>query len=421
MKLGAAIKAKLPLISITTRDTVHLGDIIKHEQGPGAKAPVKWSPQFLGTKPFLGNNVYFWPCPVSVNVGVQWDSVYGQLVGANAVLIVANLPLVDASFFDCGEATVPKSLLRAKLEKLIPKKEVPAIVRALGGCTIKEALELVSLAHAQNNGKIDQDTIGSTRRGFFAASKGFTQIDTRQAFYVPSPDIEAWIEDDGGYFLTGQDLRLRARGLLFAGWPGTGKTSGAKHIAHTLGVPLFRLDIAGAKGKYVGESENALAAALARVDAEAPAVLLLDEVEKIFKIGETNDGNTTSGMLSQLLWWMQEHTSRILMVMTTNNSKAIPGELIRPGRIDRKIITKGLVDAEARVLARALLKTFPDLKTPFKESEVDYILKEAFKLAAIAGTEPKQVSHASLTQACYARVKRHVKGDFLLAELLGGK
>ena len=50
------------------------------------------------------------------------------------------------------------------------------------------------------------------------------------------------------FFLTGDDPRLRPRGLMFDGEPGTGKTSAAKWIAEQFGVPLYRQDVGGAKG-----------------------------------------------------------------------------------------------------------------------------------------------------------------------------
>ena len=47
-------------------------------------------------------------------------------------------------------------------------------------------------------------------------------------------------------------------------------------------------------------------------------------------------------MMSQLLWWLAEHRSRVLAIMTTNNAKALPKELYREGRMDKVMVFEGL-------------------------------------------------------------------------------
>jgi SpoVK/Ycf46/Vps4 family AAA+-type ATPase len=140
------------------------------------------------------------------------------------------------------------------------------------------------------------------------------------------------------------DYRLRPRGLLLSGKPGTGKTMGAKRIASRLNVPLMRLDLGIVMSKYVGESEANLATALARVEEAQPCVMLIDEVEKLFH-GEDESG-VTQNLLAGLLWWMQEHRAAVLTIMTTNDMKKLPPELIRPGRIDCQIETKGIAQKD---------------------------------------------------------------------------
>jgi len=56
-------------------------------------------------------------------------------------------------------------------------------------------------------------------------------------------------------------------------------------------------------------------------------------------------------MLSQILWWLQSHTSRVITVITTNNRQALPKELYRPGRIDRVIDIPKLTLMEAKNFA----------------------------------------------------------------------
>lgn len=69
-------------------------------------------------------------------------------------------------------------------------------------------------------------------------------------------------------------------------------------------------------------------------------VVLIDEVEKAFTT--QLDSGVTSNLLGSLLWWLQEHTTRVFTIMTTNNKDTIPKELYREGRIDDIMVFKGL-------------------------------------------------------------------------------
>ena len=76
-------------------------------------------------------------------------------------------------------------------------------------------------------------------------------------------------------------------------------------------------------------------------------MLLLDEVDKIFK-ATTDDSGVSQRILSSLLWWLQEHNSKILTVLTTNDMNSLPKELYRPGRLD-KIFTFLPLDFEVAI------------------------------------------------------------------------
>lgn len=135
------------------------------------------------------------------------------------------------------------------------------------------------------------------------------------------------------------DDQLRVRGILKVGIPGTGKSLGCKAIAAKMHLPLVRLDISAAKGSLVGESEAALRHALATVDAVAPCVIWIDEIEKAvggYSSSAQTDGGTTLGMVGALLTWLQEHTSPVLVVATCNDYQKLPPEMTRAGRFDER-------------------------------------------------------------------------------------
>jgi hypothetical protein len=157
------------------------------------------------------------------------------------------------------------------------------------------------------------------------------------------------------------DTELCPRGVLLVGVPGTGKSLAAKVISGLLGWPLLRLDIGRLKGSLVGESERQMRDALALVDAVAPAVLWLDEIEKGvggYASSALTDGGTTLSMIGTLLTWMQEHTSRVLVVATCNDYHKLPPELTRAGRFDERFFVDLPVLSERREIAAIHLSRF---------------------------------------------------------------
>jgi SpoVK/Ycf46/Vps4 family AAA+-type ATPase len=73
------------------------------------------------------------------------------------------------------------------------------------------------------------------------------------------------------------------RGLtaLFAGPSGTGKTMAAQVLSRSLGLELYRVDLAGVVNKYIGETEKHLRAVFAACE-RAPAMLFFDEADALF-------------------------------------------------------------------------------------------------------------------------------------------
>jgi SpoVK/Ycf46/Vps4 family AAA+-type ATPase len=140
--------------------------------------------------------------------------------------------------------------------------------------------------------------------------------------------------------------------MLLTGIPGCGKSLIAKTLARSWELPLVLLDPARLYRKYVGESERRLDDALSTVDALAPVVLWIDEIEKGFATGD-GDGGVAVRVLGTFLRWMQDRSGDVFVVATANDVSALPPEFLRKGRFD-EIFFVDLPDEKAR---RAILET----------------------------------------------------------------
>lgn len=117
------------------------------------------------------------------------------------------------------------------------------------------------------------------------------------------------------------------RGMLVCGVQGCGKSLVSKAAAAVLGLPLVRLDFAAVFAST--SPEQALREALAAVEAIAPAVLWVDEIEK----GLSESGGSVR-VFGAFLTWLQERKAPVFVAATANEVAHLPPELARRGRFD---------------------------------------------------------------------------------------
>ena len=136
------------------------------------------------------------------------------------------------------------------------------------------------------------------------------------------------------------DKQLRPKGLLFVGPPGSGKTAAALMLSEDSHRTLCQVDLGSLRSKWVGETESRVDRMFELVESLAPAILLIDEVEKSLdgaqSSGET-DGGLGSRVLGKFLSWAQDHEEDVLLVATANDITKITStfpEMLRAERFD---------------------------------------------------------------------------------------
>lgn len=130
---------------------------------------------------------------------------------------------------------------------------------------------------------------------------------------------------------------LHAKGILLLGVPGTGKSALAKALGRETSRPTLILDVGTLFGSLVGQTEQNIRRALALAEAMAPCILFLDEIDKGFRgVGEgaTGDSGVGARLFGNFLSWLNDHTSDVFVIATSNNLAALPPEFARAERFD---------------------------------------------------------------------------------------
>lgn len=170
-------------------------------------------------------------------------------------------------------------------------------------------------------------------------------------------DLDAWRRGE-------LEFSALERTAVLASAPGLGKTTFVRSLAKTAGIPLIATSVSG----WFADSSGHLDGVIKQIDkvfstaaAQAPAIVLLDEIESIPNRG-TMDGRNTD-------WWMpvvghmlltldsanSGVSSKLIVVGATNHPEKLDAALVRPGRLSRIItIERPDQDALAGILRQHL-------------------------------------------------------------------
>ena len=143
-----------------------------------------------------------------------------------------------------------------------------------------------------------------------------------------------------------QALQARGHGsLCFFGPPGSGKTALAEHLAERMGRPLLIRQASDLVSKFIGETEQNMAAMFAEAEREN-AVLLLDEADSYLQDRRGAQRTYEVTEVNEMLQGMERHKG--VFICTTNLMDRIDQAALR--RFSFKIRFKPMTPAQRQAM-----------------------------------------------------------------------
>ncbi|XP_074587511.1 ATP-dependent zinc metalloprotease FTSH 1, chloroplastic-like [Curcuma longa] len=204
-----------------------------------------------------------------------------------------------------------------------------------------------------------------------------------------------------------------AKGCLWAGRPGTGKTLLARAVAGEAGVPFFSCAASEFVELFVGVGASRVRDLFEKAKAKAPCIVFIDEIDAVGRqrgagLGGGNDEREQT--INQLLTEMDGFSgnSGVIVLAATNRPDVLDSALLRPGRFDRQVtVDRPDVAGRVRILqvhsrGKALAKDVDFEKiarrTPgFTGADLQNLMNEAAILAA--RRDLKEISKDEISDA----------------------
>ena len=194
------------------------------------------------------------------------------------------------------------------------------------------------------------------------------------------------------------------RGVLLYGQPGTGKTLIARALASQTFARFLSINGADVVGRYVGESETRLRDLFALAEAEAPAVIFIDEIDALCPSREGVSEALPKRLVSTLLTLMDGvwgGSGRVVVVGATNRPDALDPALRRPGRFDREIEVGVPTEGGRLEILRVLMR---GVESEVREEELTEVAKVTH---GYVGADLK----ALCKEAAMLAIQRHTQPD----------
>ncbi len=258
--------------------------------------------------------------------------------GAREGLVRKTLEGVDVSDAFVAKLTARKGLTPAQIRTAVRFARLAAL---------PESLQIEPLIERQlKNADVALGTKEESKNRKSVTTYDLAMLNVESRFEIPRV-VEA--------------LKTRGHGALcFYGAPGTGKTALAEHIAKALDKPLIIKQASDLMSKYVGETEQNMAAMFKEAEAEK-AVLLLDEADSFLQDRRGAQRTYEVTEVNEMLQGMERHNG--IFICTTNLLDSIDQAALRRFTFKIKFMPLLAAQREAMFVTEALAGD-DDLLTP---------------------------------------------------------
>ena len=227
--------------------------------------------------------------------------------------------------------------------------------------------------------------------------------------------------------LTGS-TKVKPRGILLLGVPGTGKSAFCKALGNETGRPTLTLDLGALMASLVGQTESNVRQALRVADAMAPCIVYADELEKMLSgVGSQGDSGVATRMFGTLLTWLSDHDSDVFFVATSNDISKLPPEFARAERFDGVFFIDLPTGADKEAIWSMYRRQFGIAKNHAQPPDTNWTgaeIRSCCRLAALLGISLEAAAHHVVPVAVTAaeqvdRLRAWASGRCLSASATG--
>jgi hypothetical protein len=262
-----------------------------------------------------------------------------------------------------------------------------ALLDAAAGLTRVEAENAFSLSLVRH-GRLAPDVLWELK-GQALKKSGLLTLHKGGETFADLGGLEALKRFCARALRPGGGRMARPRGVLLLGPPGSGKSAFCRALGAETGRPTLVLDVGALMGSLVGETERRVREALRALDAMAPCVAFVDEVEKALA-GVQSSGQTDSGVSARLfgtlLTYLSDHETDVFVVATSNDVSRLPPEFSRSERFDAIYFLDLPGRAEKDAIWRLYRERYgldPDQRLPRDTDWTGAEIKSCCRLAAL--------------------------------------
>lgn len=182
-------------------------------------------------------------------------------------------------------------------------------------------------------------------------------------------EIIDFIKHPGRYRKFGARL---PKGVLLVGPPGVGKTMIAKAVAAEADAPFYYQSASSFVHIYVGMGAKRVHNLFASAEANAPAIIFIDEIDAVGKTRDSSSNDEREATLNQLLTEMDgfSDSSGVIVIAATNKIDVLDPALLRAGRFDRRIFVELPAPKEREAIVEKYLRHIPNAVSAEAVAEV---------------------------------------------------